>query len=73
MSNVISLCDYRQKKLDELASYTRAKRRFIDEFVRDLEMSKEMSYNMNDDWKWLEDEYSMDTITFSIDIDDDNR
>lgn len=72
MSNVISLCDYRQKKLDELASYTRAKRRFIDEFVRDLEMSKEMSYNMNDDWKWLEDEYSMDTITFSIDIDDDN-
>jgi hypothetical protein len=72
MSNVISLCDYRQKKLDELASYTRAKRRFIDEFVRDLEMSKEMSYNTNDDWKWLEDEYSMDTITFSIDIDDDN-
>lgn len=73
MSNVISLCDYRQKKLDELASYTRAKKRFIDEFVRDLEMSKEMSYNTNDDWKWLEDEYSMDTITFSIDIDDDNR
>jgi len=72
MSNVISLCDYRQKKLDELASYTRAKRRFIDEFVRDLEMSKEMSYNVNDDWKWLEDEYSMDTITFSIDIDDDD-
>jgi len=70
MNNVISLCDYRQKKLDELASYTRTKRSFIDKFVRDLEMSKEMSYNVNDDWKWLENEHSIDTITFSIDVDD---
>jgi hypothetical protein len=70
MNNVISLCDYRQKKLDELASYTRTKRSFIDKFVRDLEMSKEMSYNVNDDWEWLENEYSIDTITFSIDVDD---
>jgi hypothetical protein len=65
MSNVISLCDYRQKKLDELASYTRAKRRFIDEFVRDLEMTKEMSYNVTEG-------YDLDTTTFSLDLEFDD-
>lgn len=65
MSNVISLCDYRQKRLDEIAAHARAKRKFIDDFVKELEMTKEMSYNVTEG-------YDLDTTTFSLDLEFDD-
>jgi len=66
MNNVISFCDYRQKKLDKIARDSKNRRRVIDYFLKDLDISKEYSYNVENDI------YETDTINFTIDWDSDD-
>jgi hypothetical protein len=66
MNNVISFCDYRQKKLDKIALDSKNRRRVIDYFLKDLDINKEYSYNIENDI------YETDTINFTIDWDSDD-